>query len=466
MTGPTRRGLTARGWGVALTGLVAAAGTPATGYSALALWAVVCLGALAAAVPVVWRPPSITARTGRFAPEVARGSVAALPIIVTPAGRGAARRATGMTLTIQVGDQRFQCPVPAVRGAAASTSAAASTDTVVSTGEVAGSELVLSLIPRRRGEHWIDAPLITRQDVLGLCRCERVTGERTGLTVLPAVHGLPWMERLGGDDGERLWSRFRPYGDAFHTLRGYQWGDDTRCIHWPSSARAGTVLVRQTVSENDVRLLVVLDQRPDVYVHPAADFEEAVDAAASVVAAHRAADRIELRTTGGLRVRSRAGHTALLRRLADLPPLGGASPRVAASRSLGSRHAGGNDPGGKDAGGRHAKDHDLIAVLAGRGPGPSGAAGALVLVTGRGEIGQGRLQEIALTRFRRVVVIQVGTATGTAATAAGTGAGAATAEIVPLGPPGVTPVLVVTADTAAGLSTLVPLSAAAETRGW
>jgi uncharacterized protein (DUF58 family) len=97
----------------------------------------------------------------------------------------------------------------------------------------------------------------------------------------------------------------RPSGDpqsGFQSLREYQYGDDTRLIHWPTSARAATLMVREFVDLRRHEFTVVIDTSADVA--SADDFEEIVDAGASVAAfALRSGLDVVIRTTS----RTRAG---------------------------------------------------------------------------------------------------------------------------------------------------------------
>jgi uncharacterized protein (DUF58 family) len=84
-------------------------------------------------------------------------------------------------------------------------------------------------------------------------------------------------------------------GVAFYSLRPYIQGDDSRLIHWPSSARAGDLMVRQNTVPDSPGYLVVLDVDARRYTDTA--FEEAVRIAASLsVAAMSSGANLRLRT--------------------------------------------------------------------------------------------------------------------------------------------------------------------------
>jgi uncharacterized protein (DUF58 family) len=68
---------------------------------------------------------------------------------------------------------------------------------------------------------------------------------------------------------------------TFHALREYVLGDDLRRVHWRSTARTGTLMVRQMVDVSLPHTTLVLDTRRRAYAS-GDDFELAVDCAASV----------------------------------------------------------------------------------------------------------------------------------------------------------------------------------------
>ena len=73
-----------------------------------------------------------------------------------------------------------------------------------------------------------------------------------------------------------------PAGDvAFHALRPYQLGDDRRHIHWMSTARTGTLMVRHYVDNRRPTLGVLLDD--SIAPYDDAMFEVAVEIATSLL---------------------------------------------------------------------------------------------------------------------------------------------------------------------------------------
>jgi hypothetical protein len=83
---------------------------------------------------------------------------------------------------------------------------------------------------------------------------------------------------------------------GFVSLREYVDGDDPRLIHWPTTARMGTLMLREHVELRRPEFTVVLDAAEAVA--SADDFEEMVDVAASIaVHALSSGVSVMLRTT-------------------------------------------------------------------------------------------------------------------------------------------------------------------------
>lgn len=153
-------------------------------------------------------------------------------------------------------------------------------------------------------------PLRVRvQDPFGLAaRTLAILGPTT-LTVQPRVDRLvlpaePSSPAVAGLAHRVGLSPF-PTHD-FHALKPYEEGDDLRLVHWPTSARLDTLVVRQDEAPQVRQTVVALDLRRSV--HDAATTERAVSAAASVaVAAAEEEGLVRLVTTGGLDSSSAGG---------------------------------------------------------------------------------------------------------------------------------------------------------------
>ena len=68
---------------------------------------------------------------------------------------------------------------------------------------------------------------------------------------------------------------------AFHALREYVPGDDLRRVHWRSSAKADTLLVRQYHESRSMHAAVVVDDDPRSYAS-ADELETAISVGASL----------------------------------------------------------------------------------------------------------------------------------------------------------------------------------------
>lgn len=139
----------------------------------------------------------------------------------------------------------------------------------------------------RRGLLAVGPATLESGDPFGMHRRVVATRERTPVLVVPRIHDVDVRGALGAsagdDDGEQA------RGEVFHSLREYVPGDPLNTVHWRSSARTGTLMVRRTVGTTVPWLLVVLDVNARAYDRAnalfedfdAEVFEQAVDLAAS-----------------------------------------------------------------------------------------------------------------------------------------------------------------------------------------
>lgn len=115
---------------------------------------------------------------------------------------------------------------------------------------------------------------------------------------LPHPHGLIGVNR----------SNTRAEGTEFADIREFQAGDRLRRIHWPVSARTGTLHVRTSFAEQDSEVLLVLDASTDYSgdaddsSHAESSLDLGVRASAGLTTHFLArGDRVGLEVVGGMR---------------------------------------------------------------------------------------------------------------------------------------------------------------------
>jgi uncharacterized protein (DUF58 family) len=144
-----------------------------------------------------------------------------------------------------------------------------------------------------RGRFAVGPLAVGREDPLGLARGWRRAGGSATLVVYPRQ--LP--AAAPGPAADDVWRG----ATEQHGVREYEPGDDVRHLHWRATAHTGRLMVRDLTDPRQARLTVLLDTR--VGSLGAADFEEAVDLAASLLgAAGRAGLRTRLFIAGGREV--------------------------------------------------------------------------------------------------------------------------------------------------------------------
>lgn len=154
-------------------------------------------------------------------------------------------------------------------------------------------ELAYRVTGTRRGIHALGPLSVTSTDPFGLARRSNVLGERTRITVAPAIIDLPALANFTGETGGTLHSATNQLGQGADNLiaRPYASGDSMRRIHWRATAHRDALMVRQEEQESTPEATVVLDRgvlrwAPESMNAPGTDpgFEVAVSACISVVA--------------------------------------------------------------------------------------------------------------------------------------------------------------------------------------
>jgi uncharacterized protein (DUF58 family) len=158
---------------------------------------------------------------------------------------------------------------------------------------------VAGLIPtRRRGVFEVGPAAVERIDGLGLAIGRREIVDVGTVLVHPRLHPLtgPYGAMHTVEDEAVIRRSASDPLSGFVSLREYVEGDDPRLIHWPTSARVGTLMLREHVELRRPEFTVVLDAAAEVA--DAADFEEMVDVVASIaVHALQSGVEVMVRTT-------------------------------------------------------------------------------------------------------------------------------------------------------------------------
>jgi uncharacterized protein (DUF58 family) len=287
------------------------------GYTELLV--VAAAGLLAVVLALVWtwpRPRVAVERT--ISPErVVRGDPAEARLSVANPTR---RRLPALRLRDRVGTRYVDVMLPrAAPGASGQTSYELPTD--------------------RRGIVEVGPLAVIRRDPFGLTRSARRHGSTETLWVYPRIHQVAPLASGRRRDLEGPTHDNASGNITFHALREYVTGDDLRLIHWRSTARTGTLMVRQQADPSQPHVTIVLDTHTGSFDDAA--FEAAVEAAASLVVASTSRRfPVRLLTGDVLLASGRSGRgtaSALLDhltpvRLSDTATLGTAATRLATER--------------------------------------------------------------------------------------------------------------------------------------
>jgi len=154
----------------------------------------------------------------------------------------------------------FSLRVEAVTGKGSP--AAALLETPVYFAYLAKQDRVQQSVPMtfpRRGVYRQDAFRILTRFPFGFLQKARRLNLKTEALVYPSVEPTQgFLEILPGLEGA-LESPSKGRGQDLYALRDYVATDSARHVHWKSSARLGSLMVREFAQEDDCRVLLVLD---------------------------------------------------------------------------------------------------------------------------------------------------------------------------------------------------------------
>jgi uncharacterized protein (DUF58 family) len=251
--------MTGRAIGLLVTVPVLAALSWLLGYPVLAVVALSFLIVLALAAVTVARPPTSVIDRNVDPLKVTRGQPAT--VVLTHRNRSPLPSAP-IDATDAIGHLSIDVTIPVTRPRGS-------------------SEASYRFVTSRRGYLPIGPAVVTRRDPWGIFRRSRQVGGQAEISVYPRIVSIPApdiVSRLSRDAGA---ADVAAGSDRFHTLREYVVGDELRKVHWPSSAKTGTLVVKQMVDSPQPRILLFCDCDVGSYADPA-DFESAIDATASL----------------------------------------------------------------------------------------------------------------------------------------------------------------------------------------
>lgn len=274
--------VTPLGWGLVLSTIAAGVGLALLGWAELLVFFLAGLTLVAAGLVMSAGNLSCKAELDLDRIRLSAGQESELSIILSNPGHGATRRGR---VSILVGSESVYLPVPAL-----------------SPGQLV--HLHLGLQAMHRGAMPVGPITMEAGDPFGIIRRQQVLADGGQLYVHPKVVSLlPVMAGLERDLEGQASPGIVDDDLEFHALRPYEPGDDIKRIHWLSTARTGSMMVRQYEPALRTDTALWMDTNPSSYAS-ADEFEMAV----SIFASLGAQCLLDGRRLAAVASSSRAGH--------------------------------------------------------------------------------------------------------------------------------------------------------------
>jgi len=140
-----------------------------------------------------------------------------------------------------------------------------------------------------RGRHRFEPVRLSISDPFGLAEARLALESEQALVVYPRLVDLERLFLDGGagpEHGRQLLLR-RPVGFDLHSVRDHQQGESLRRVHWPSTARRGSLMVKELEDSPRDEVAVLLDGDPATVAGspPDSSFDAAVRVAGSILLA-------------------------------------------------------------------------------------------------------------------------------------------------------------------------------------
>ncbi len=304
--------VTRLGWGFVLTGAVLWVVGSVLGWAELRIAAIAAYVLVALSILLTLGGTNLRLRVWLMPQRVAAGGTAQATL--TAVNRG--RASPPATIELPVGETVATFAVPPLRPAEQYRS-------------------FFDVPTLRRGVITVGPVTTVRGDPFGLARREVSRAEAVELFVHPEIIPLPSLDAgLVRDLEGRATSDPSASDLDFHTLRGYQPGDERRHVHWRSSAKASaargttTLLVKSYTDTRRSHVGVLFDARSASYLDDDA-FETGIVVAASV-AVRALRDEMDVTVVAGDHAVDRSGIPRTLDGFARVTPTSTGLPALAA----------------------------------------------------------------------------------------------------------------------------------------
>jgi uncharacterized protein (DUF58 family) len=160
------------------------------------------------------------------------------------------------------------------------------TGAVVNLSPFGDLPLVLNIPLKKRGIYTVGAPTVSSRDPFGIFRLRHRGPGTEQLVVLPHMVDIPPFSLAQGDfSGEGSMQRSAPDATAsVSTIRAYQPGESPRYIHWPATAKMGSLMLKQFDGGVEDVIWILLDLQGEVQEGEEIENTEeyAITAAASI----------------------------------------------------------------------------------------------------------------------------------------------------------------------------------------
>lgn len=121
------------------------------------------------------------------------------------------------------------------------------------------TQITYTLLVRRRGRYQFEGVRVVTPFPFGLIHKKALYSFEASIIVCPEIIPLPeqWLRELRAWGQNQALPRRGP-GSSLHNLREFRPGDDSRAIHWITTARTAKLMLKETEAEDQQRVTVAV----------------------------------------------------------------------------------------------------------------------------------------------------------------------------------------------------------------